>query len=222
MIIKNKNCAHSDNEDLEWIPYYDNVSASTAMYHLYLDQVTVDNGGDAEIIFEGDANWNQSLNTLTFDTFVTGISLNEEWQDEILEFIVNVSDVALIENMYYPYCIDTDYDDVLNDIFNKLPDIKISIPSTYSSMEYIISSEQYIVEINNDSIEYNFCLDISFDCDDGVCLGSAALSNYVIIYNDDKKLVGIYDNNLHHERQEDTQDLMEFAEQNKKYIFALS
>jgi len=211
-----------DNEDFAWIPYYENVSESTAMYHLYLDQLSVDNEEDTKIIFEGDANWNQSLNVLTFDTFVTGISLNEEWQDDILEFIADTSEIELIDNGYYPYCINTTHDDLVDDIFNGLPDIRISLTG---NMEYIISAEQYVVAIDNDSIEYNFCLDISFDCDDGVCLGSAALSDYVIIYNDDTKFVGIYDNNQHHEREENTQntqDLLEFTEQSTKYIFALS
>eukprot|EP00486_Rosalina_sp_Unknown_P000645 CAMPEP_0201567234 /NCGR_PEP_ID=MMETSP0190_2-20130828/7633_1 /ASSEMBLY_ACC=CAM_ASM_000263 /TAXON_ID=37353 /ORGANISM="Rosalina sp." /LENGTH=475 /DNA_ID=CAMNT_0047986983 /DNA_START=392 /DNA_END=1819 /DNA_ORIENTATION=- len=210
-----------ENNDLTWIPYYNQETSS--MYQVRLEQIELDNTLGNENIYSGEET--EHLDILTFDTAISGIAMNEIWQDQVLTFIQNTSDVALIENKYYPYCIDTDYDDVLDDIFNKLPQIKISLSTSNLGYEFIISPEQYVVEINNHSIDYRFCLDIRFDWDDGVCLGSLAMNDYIVIYNEDTESVGIYDKNLHHQRQQNNiqnYDSLDLGEQEKKYIYALS
>ena len=214
------NIKHSESGDLTWIPYF--LQEISSMYQVELKQIEVDNVMQSEIVYDGEGNGD--LNILTFDTAISGIAMNEIWQDEFLTFIQNVSDVALIFNRGYPYyCINTDYDNVLDDIYNKLPHIKISLSADSNMVyEFIISPEQYVIEINNDTIDYRFCLDISFDWDGGVGLGSLAMNNYVIIYSEDEQSIAIYDTNLNHLRQQNNNNPFDLSEENQKYIFILS
>ena len=197
------------------------------MYQVELEQIELENVLESEIIYDGEGN--EYLNILTFDTAISGIAMNEIWQDDFLTFIQNTSDVALIFNRGYPYyCINTDYDNVLDDIYNRLPYIKISLPGSSNIVyEFIISPEQYVIEINNDTIDYRFCLDISFDWDGGVGLGSLAMNNYVIIYSEDEQSIAIYDTNSNHQQNIENNDdnnnnPFDLEGEDQKYIFILS
>eukprot|EP00486_Rosalina_sp_Unknown_P008294 CAMPEP_0201594038 /NCGR_PEP_ID=MMETSP0190_2-20130828/191479_1 /ASSEMBLY_ACC=CAM_ASM_000263 /TAXON_ID=37353 /ORGANISM="Rosalina sp." /LENGTH=476 /DNA_ID=CAMNT_0048053495 /DNA_START=362 /DNA_END=1792 /DNA_ORIENTATION=+ len=235
--------------DLTWIRYYNHDP--TAMYQVQLEKIELINTFENETIFENDTT--EYLDILTFDTAISGIAMNEIWQDDVLTFIINVSDVALIENTYYPYCIDTGHDNIIDDLYNKLPDIRyypycidtghdniiddlynklpdirISLPSKIgkAGYEFIISPQQYVVQIH-DEIANQFCLDISFDWDEGICLGSLAMNNYIVIYNEDAEAIAVYDKNLNHQRQQNSNnqnndDLFDVAAQENPYVYALS
>jgi len=210
-----------EDEDLSWIPYYN--QEIPAMYQVRLEHIELINAFENEVIFDDEPT--ENLNILTFDTAMSGIAINEEWEDEVLTFIEEKSDVTLIRTRYYPYCIDTNSDNVLNDIYYKLPEIRISLSTSKLGYEFIISPEQYVVEMDNNTVDFPFCLDISFDWDDGICLGSSTMNNYIIIYNEDAEAIGIYDKNLNHQRQQNNDenyDSFDLAEQEKKYVFALS
>jgi len=210
-----------ENRDIAWIPYLNQDQSS--MYDVHLEQVTLSNDDAELIIFEDNDNSNENLNILTFDTGITGIGLNHQWSDIVLDYIVNQSDVKLVSNRYYPYCIDTDTEDLLDDIFNKLPNINIRLSA---NMIYIISPEQYVINTDNDDythhLHYQWCLDITFDWYGSVCLGSHVMQNYLIIYNNDTQRIGIYDKNINHQRQQNGPDSLELVVDDKKYIYALS
>eukprot|EP01084_Bolivina_argentea_P114624 204027_1 len=131
---------------------------------------------------------------VTFDTAVTGIGMSRKWRDLVLGRL-NIADD--------PFCIDD---------LNVLPDINIELSA---DMTYKISPEQYVVIIDN-----QFCLDISFDEDEGVCLGSHVMENYLIIYDDERQSIGIYDDNVRHKYNNDA--FVADSIQNKDYIYALS
>lgn len=188
-----------------------------SMYQIHLEQITLSGGDNTNILYDQSED---DLNILTLDTGITGIAMEEQWEEMVLEYITN-SGVSLVRGAYYAYCIDTDHDHILDDMFDKLPDINIKLSPT---MTYIISPQQYVVDINNDTMQYQFCLDISFDEDGGICLGSHVMENYLIIYNDDNEKVGIYDGNKNHRRQQlqSDSDPLDLIEKEKSYIYALS
>merc|ERR1712048_1091816 len=126
-----------------------------------------------------------------------------------------------VRGAYYAYCIDTDHDHLLDDMFDKLPNINIQLSP---SATYIINPQQYVVDINNKSMHYQYCLDLSFDEDDGICLGSHMMEHYLIIYDDDDERIGIYDANENRQRQQlqSANDPLDLIEKEKSYIYALS
>eukprot|EP01084_Bolivina_argentea_P265869 450798_1 len=198
------------NEDISWIQFADNIESS--MYQIHLYEITLSSNLEPKyeneyIIFNNNnrrrnkktKNDNSNLNILTLDTGITGIQMNHKWKESFINYIINVSHVELIRSTHYDYCIDaTNTDDILEDIFYKLPNINIELSS---QVIYIISPQQYIININNNSIGYPlFCLDISFDEDYGICLGSQSMENYIILYDDNNEQIGIYDTNNNHKQ----------------------
>ena len=188
-----------------------------SLYQIRFEQVALSGGDNINTLYDENVG---NLNILTLDTGFTGIAMQGEWEEMVLEYITN-SRVSLVRGEYYAYCIDTDHDHILDDIFDKLPDINIKLSRT---MTYIISPQQYVVDINNDSMHYQFCLDISFDEHDGLCLGSHVMENYLILYDDDDEKVGFYDANKNHERQQirSGTDSLKLIEREKSWIYALS
>merc|ERR1712013_943628 len=111
-----------------------------------------------------------------------------------------------------------------------LPDFEIRISST---LTLTISPEQYTTQSSSGA----WCLDISLDWDDGVCLGSHAMEHYLILYDDEMQNIGVFDNNTKHKRafdgdsdvdgggdhgeDEEEIEILESAEE-RQYLYALS
>merc|ERR1711971_677430 len=103
-----------------------------------------------------------------------------------------------------------------NQNISALPDFQIRISS---SLTLMISPEQYTTQRSISSDEW--CLDISLDWDDGVCLGSHAMEHYLILYDDEMQNIGVFDNNTKHQRAFDG-DVDGDGEEERQYLYALS
>merc|ERR1711971_514296 len=117
-----------------------------------------------------------------------------------------------------------------NQNISALPDFQIRISS---SLTLMISPEQYTTQRSISSDEW--CLDISLDWDDGVCLGSHAMEHYLILYDDEMQNIGVFDNNTKHQRafdgdvdgdgedepDEEQIEILE-TEEERQYLYALS